>query len=252
MPGRAVVTSPGGTAAISIPSDPNFMWTGLVTCAPFFGSMKNTLAFFACAPADTLNAPMIATTSSASCFRLCMVTLLWPDILEPFSLLCSGYVLAGCPDRAQDATTQRLLAVRTALAEQAPKPSARPLLGQLPGRRLPTQDPVRDGVPERLVERGRHNRRPAAAGDGADVGAQRGAFLRPQAAAGMFQDQHVRIERQPPPQPESNTRGGRQRRDRLFPDRFMKSDFVRQRARLPFVVVRRRFDLERERHREIL
>src|SRR5262245_60436514 len=195
MPGRAVVTSPGGTAAISIPSDPNFMWTGLETCAPFFGSMKNTLAFLACAPAETLNAPMIATTSSASCFRLCMVTLLWPDIL----------------------------------AEQAPKPSARPPLSQLPGRRLPSQDPVRDGAPERLVERGRHNRRPATAGDGPDVGAQRGAFLRRQAGAGMFQDQHVRIERQTPPQPESNTRGGRQRRDRLFPDRFMKSDFVRQR-----------------------
>src|SRR5262245_41805132 len=150
MPGRAVVTSPGGTAAISIPSDPNFIWTGLETCAPFFGSMKNTLAFFfACAPADTLNAPMIATTSSASCFRLCMVTLLWPDIL----------------------------------AEHAPKPSASPLLGQLSGRRLPSQDPVGGRAPERLVKRGRDNRRPAPAGDGANIGAQRGAFLRRQAGA---------------------------------------------------------------------
>src|SRR4029453_4165774 len=41
--------SPGGTAAISTPSDPNFMWTGLVTVAPFFGSTKNTRAFFAAA-----------------------------------------------------------------------------------------------------------------------------------------------------------------------------------------------------------
>src|SRR5215510_4212307 len=100
MPGRAVVTSPGGTAAISIPSDPNFMWTGLETCAPFFGSMKNTLAFLACAPAETLNAPMIATTSSASCFRLCMVTLLWPDILAARSATPSAFerrcIPAGC------------------------------------------------------------------------------------------------------------------------------------------------------------
>jgi hypothetical protein len=79
-----------------------------VTCAPFFGSMKNTLGFFfACAPADTLNALMIATTSSASCFRLCMVILLWADILEPFSLLCRGNVLAGCPDRRQAVMTVR-------------------------------------------------------------------------------------------------------------------------------------------------
>src|SRR6476620_594732 len=99
--------------------------------------MKNTLGFFACAPADTLNAPMLATTSSASCFRLCMVTLLWPDIL----------------------------------AEHAAKPSAGPLLGQLTGRRLPSQDPIRDRARERLVEGGRHNRRPAPAGDGADIGA---------------------------------------------------------------------------------
>ena len=39
------MTSPGGTAAISMPSDPNFMCTGLVTVAPFFGSTKNTLIF---------------------------------------------------------------------------------------------------------------------------------------------------------------------------------------------------------------
>ena len=37
--------SPGGTAAISIPSEPNFMCSGLVTVAPFFGSMKNTRGF---------------------------------------------------------------------------------------------------------------------------------------------------------------------------------------------------------------
>ena len=59
MPGRAVVTSPGGTAPISMPSDPNFMCTGLVTVAPFFGSTKNTrdlrafaAGFFAWAPAN--------------------------------------------------------------------------------------------------------------------------------------------------------------------------------------------------------
>src|SRR5206468_7140778 len=115
--------------------------------------------------ADTLTAPMIATTSSASCFRLCMVTLLWPDIL----------------------------------AEQAPKPSACSLLGQLPGRRLPSQDPIRDRATERFVEGGRHNRRPAPAPDGADIGAQRSAFPGRQAGADMFQDQHVRIERQDPP-----------------------------------------------------
>src|SRR5215510_6423802 len=156
MPGRAVVTSPGGTAAISIPSDPNFMWTGLVTCAPFVGSMKNTLAFFACAPADTLNAPMIATTSSASCFRLCMVTLLWADILAARSATPSAFerrcIPAGRvapPSNTSDILSRRALpsgrlAVLGAtmdlhhglLAKQAPKPSAPPLLGQLPGRRL--------------------------------------------------------------------------------------------------------------------
>ena len=47
MPGRVLVTSPGGTAAISMPSEPNFIFTGLVTVAPFFGSTKNTRGFFA-------------------------------------------------------------------------------------------------------------------------------------------------------------------------------------------------------------
>src|SRR5881296_2677520 len=124
MPGRAVVTSPGGTAAISIPSEPNFMWTGLVTCAPFLGSMKNTLGFFlACAPADTLNALTIATTSSASCFQLCMATLLWHI-----------------------------------LAEQPSKPSSGPLLGQASGCRRPHEDPARHGTRERFVRRRCHNR----------------------------------------------------------------------------------------------
>ena len=40
MPGRVVVSSPAGTAEISIPDDPNFTCTGLVTVALFFGSTK--------------------------------------------------------------------------------------------------------------------------------------------------------------------------------------------------------------------
>src|SRR5689334_2750049 len=70
MPGRAVFTSPCGTGEISIPDDPNFMCTGLVTVAPFFGSTKNTRglpAFLgAWATAGTLNAPIISIPASAS------------------------------------------------------------------------------------------------------------------------------------------------------------------------------------------
>src|SRR3989442_746757 len=41
MPGRVVLTSPAGTAAIWIPCEPNFMWSGLVTVALFFVEPKN-------------------------------------------------------------------------------------------------------------------------------------------------------------------------------------------------------------------
>ena len=46
--------SPGGTAAISMPVAANFMCTGLVTVASFFGSTKNTVIFFALAIAGAL------------------------------------------------------------------------------------------------------------------------------------------------------------------------------------------------------
>src|SRR5260370_42293128 len=76
MPGRAVLTSPAGTGEISIPSDPNFICTGLVTVAPLLGSTKNTRAFFGlaavffmpCAPTTAPLPATTATTSSASCF----------------------------------------------------------------------------------------------------------------------------------------------------------------------------------------
>ena len=57
MPGRAFLDVARRHGGISMPDEPNFMCTGLVTVAPFFGSMKNTLAvavafaagFLACA-----------------------------------------------------------------------------------------------------------------------------------------------------------------------------------------------------------
>src|SRR5436305_4717840 len=107
MPGRAVVTSPGGTGAISIPSDPNFMCTGLVTVAPFFGSMKNARGFFfmACAPAIAPNPAIMTTTSSANGFLRVISGLLFRDIL----------------------------------AEPTTKPSATAPLRETPGRRVPNQ-----------------------------------------------------------------------------------------------------------------
>src|SRR5579862_5008200 len=72
MPGRASLTSPAGTGEIVMPSDPNFMCTGLVTVALFFGSTKNTRSFFAFAILCALaNAPHMATitrTGTTSCF----------------------------------------------------------------------------------------------------------------------------------------------------------------------------------------
>src|SRR4051794_29236210 len=73
--------SPGGTGEISTPEEPNFMCTGLVTVAPFFGSTKNTRAFFevvaffaaglvACAAAPAPNPITVTRTSSASCLLL--------------------------------------------------------------------------------------------------------------------------------------------------------------------------------------
>ena len=65
---------PGGTGQISMPDDPNFMCTGLVTFALFFGSMKNTLTapafaagFLACALAYTPRPTIIPTTGRTSC-----------------------------------------------------------------------------------------------------------------------------------------------------------------------------------------
>src|SRR5437762_4278291 len=96
MPGRAVLMSPAGTGEISIPSDPNFIFTGLFTAAPFFGSMKNTRAFFgfaaagffaACAPTKAPPPATTATTSSASCFFQVIRDSFRRDILasKPFS-----------------------------------------------------------------------------------------------------------------------------------------------------------------------
>ena len=84
MPGRAVVMSPGGTGEISVPDEPNFMCTGLVTVAPFFGSTKNTLAvaafaagFLACALAKTPNPATITSTGSTSCLLIVISDLLF-------------------------------------------------------------------------------------------------------------------------------------------------------------------------------
>src|SRR5437870_1859227 len=95
MPGRAVLMSPAGTGEISIPSDPNFIFTGLLTVAPFFGSMKNTRGFFgfaadfcaACAPTKAPLPATTATTSSASCFFQFITDSFRRDILasKPFS-----------------------------------------------------------------------------------------------------------------------------------------------------------------------
>src|SRR5262245_61022562 len=41
MPGRTSVMSPAGTGEIVTPSDPNFIFRGLVTDAPSAGSTKN-------------------------------------------------------------------------------------------------------------------------------------------------------------------------------------------------------------------
>src|SRR5581483_5956636 len=78
MPGRGSFTSPDGTGDIVTPVDVNFMWTGLVTVALFFGSTKLTVIFwpfafagvFPCAPR---NAPHEATSIPASSTR-CFLT----------------------------------------------------------------------------------------------------------------------------------------------------------------------------------
>src|SRR5258708_3033937 len=73
-PGRGLFRSPGGSGEISIPEDPNFMWTGLLTVALFFGSTKNTrtlvalaAGFFACALTKTPNPTTITRSGSTSC-----------------------------------------------------------------------------------------------------------------------------------------------------------------------------------------
>src|SRR5258706_12884762 len=72
MPGRVSLRSPGGTGEIVMPDDPNFMCTGLVTVALFFGSRNITLAFaaagfFIWALAKAPPATTITNTGSTSC-----------------------------------------------------------------------------------------------------------------------------------------------------------------------------------------
>src|SRR5262245_54620313 len=97
MPGRAVVMSPGGTAPISTPSAANFMWSGLVTVAPFLGSTNQTRTRFfaaagfaaglaACAAAITLNPAAIASTSSGRCFLIYIRSLLRRSLASRLAL----------------------------------------------------------------------------------------------------------------------------------------------------------------------
>src|SRR6185436_13085320 len=126
--------SPGGTAAISMPSDPNFMCSGLVTVAPFFGSTKNTRGFLAAAFAAGLAASCAAATNPNPATRMRTGSTIFIS-----DLLCHD-----CGGRQRDIL--------------ASKPSAAPLL-QRAGRRLEGEDARGDRARKRVVGRQRHDRR---------------------------------------------------------------------------------------------
>src|SRR5436190_23332684 len=125
-----------------MPSEPNFMCTGLETLAPFFGSMKKTRGFLAfvaapaaflvvCAPAATPNAAIAATTSRPSCFLRIIRLSFRRDILSL-------------------------------------KPSSEARFAQTPRCGLECQDAIGDGASEPLVGGCRQDGSAAARGDGAD------------------------------------------------------------------------------------
>ena len=158
----ALVISPGGTAAISMPSEPNFMCSGLVTVAPFFGSTKNTRGFFAaglarlrCAAATKPNPATRMRTGSASCFPIFISDLLCHEK--------GPYPFWG---QSQSEGVRPLF--EDILAS---KPSAAPFL-QPAGRRLERQDARRHGAGKRFVRRQRDEGRAARRGHGRDVGAK--------------------------------------------------------------------------------
>src|SRR5438105_684016 len=132
------------------------MWTGLVTVALFFGSMKNTRAFFlACAPAITPSPAIMMTTSSANCFLRVIGDLLFRHIL----------------------------------AEPSSKPSATPLFGQPAAGGIPLEHPGGHRGRERGVGGHGHDGHAPARGDLARAGAQsRGGFRR-EIRADVFQQQ---------------------------------------------------------------
>src|SRR5438552_5162533 len=174
MPGRDVVTSPGGTGAIWMPSAPNFMCTGLLTVAPFLGSTKKTRAFFAfaaglfaCAPAAIPNPATIATTSSPSCLlRLIGISFRWTIIL-------------------------------------ASKPLREPAFAQPAGRRVDGQHAIGDGVREPIVDRGSEHRSTSAPCDRSNALGNLARRRPRQFCAWMFQQQQRRLERQRAGEPDA-------------------------------------------------
>src|SRR5262249_18271242 len=102
MPGRAVVTSPGGTAPISTPFEANLQWTGLATVVPFLGSTKDTLTFlaaglaaaffFVCAFASTPNPQTSTRTGSTSRLPILIISPFATD--DPSPAATRGDILA--------------------------------------------------------------------------------------------------------------------------------------------------------------
>src|SRR5436309_3514656 len=140
MPGRAVAGSPGGTASILMPSEPNFICTGLATVALFFGSTKNTRGFVAAFPPDfaawawvmTTKPRHISATSSPSWVFTGMSELLSDHILYltesafgfrlsafGFRLSAFGCRLSALGSRLSDRMTRGLLKNPTYNAEPA-------------------------------------------------------------------------------------------------------------------------------------